>query len=188
MITSRLLSLAIPLLSAARDSLLPILKVISHFYKIGGNISLKREYPVNSTYSAVKQNASHFPLRSSLEGFSSKDVLSSSSAFDVVEPELVEALSRVSEQLNVLVEQSLNDATPAKALVEKLSLQLDEVAGVFTLLDLPVAASLSLQLAQAVEQVYAAESDDQQVVNPRQYDALFQCVLVSSIFYQNRIM
>lgn len=139
---------------------------------------------MNSTYSAVKQNASHFPLRSSLEGFSSKDVLSSSSAFDVVEPELVEALSRVSEQLNVLVEQSLNDATPAKALVEKLSLQLDEVAGVFTLLDLPVAASLSLQLAQAVEQVYAAESDDQQVVNPRQYDALFQCVYLLPRFFE----
>lgn len=139
---------------------------------------------MNSTYSAVKQNASHFPLRSSLEGFSSKDVLSSSSAFDVVEPELVEALSRVSEQLNILVEQSLNDATPAKALVEKLSLQLDEVAGVFTLLDLPVAANLSLQLAQAVEQVYAAESDDQQEINPRQYDALFQCVYLLPRFFE----
>ena len=61
------------------------------------------------------------------------------SSLDIVEPELVEALSRVSEQLDAIVEQSLNDEAPAQALAEKLSAQLDEVAGVFTMLNLPVA-------------------------------------------------
>ena len=53
----------------------------------------------------------------------SQPVLSRSpqSALDIVEPELVEALSHVSEQLDIIVAQSLNDEAPAQALSEKLA-------------------------------------------------------------------
>ena len=127
---------------------------------------------MNQTYSAVKKAPSHLPFRSP------------QSAFDVVEPELVEALSRVSEQLNLLVEQSLNDATPAEALIEKLSSQLDEVAGVFSLLGLSVAANLSVQLAQAVERVYQTQTDEDGVIAAREYEALFQCVYLLPRFFE----
>jgi hypothetical protein len=127
---------------------------------------------VNQTYSAVKKAPSQLPFRSP------------QSAFDVVEPELVEALSRVSDQLNLLVEQSLNDATPAKALIEKLSSQLEEVAGVFSLLGLSVAADLSLQLAKAVERVYQSQVDDDDAITAREYEALFQCVYLLPRFFE----
>jgi hypothetical protein len=126
---------------------------------------------VNQPNSAVKESPSHLPFHSP------------QSAFDVVEPELVEALSRVSEQLNLLIEQSLNDAVPAEALIEKLSLQLDEVSGVFSLLDLSVAANLSVQLAQAVKRVCQAQADDE-VISAREYDALFQCVYLLPRFFE----
>ena len=127
---------------------------------------------MNQTNSAIKKASSHLPFRSP------------QSAFDVVEPELVEALSRVSEQLNLLVEQSLNDATPANALIEKLSSQLDEVAGVFSLLGLSVAADLSVQLAQAVERVYQDRSDEGGMITARESDALFQCVYLLPRFFE----
>jgi len=127
---------------------------------------------VNQTNTAIKKAASPLPFRSS------------QSAFDVVEPELVEALSRVSEQLNLLVEQSLNDATPADALIKKLSSQLDEVAGVFSLLGLSVAADLSVQLGQAVESVYQGRSDENGGITARESDALFQCVYLLPRFFE----
>ena len=127
---------------------------------------------MNQTNSAIKKASSPLPFRSP------------QSAFDVVEPELVEALSRVSEQLNLLVEQSLNDATPADALIKKLSSQLDEVAGVFSLLGLSVAADLSLQLAQAVERVYQAQSNEDGAITAREYEALFQCVYLLPRFFE----
>ncbi|MDA8963267.1 hypothetical protein N9F42_03925 [Pseudomonadales bacterium] len=127
---------------------------------------------MNQTHSVIETASSHLPFRSP------------QSAFDVVEPELVEALSRVSEQLNLLVEQSLNDATPADALIQKLSSQLDEVAGVFSLLGLSVAADLSLQLAQAVERVYQAKSNEDDAVTAREYEALFQCVYLLPRFFE----
>lgn len=151
----------------------------------------KESIHVKETYSAVKQvpPSSSFQSFQSFQSsqaaaFISQNILLSEGTLDVVEPELVEALSRVSEQLNALVEQSLNNAVPTEALVKKLSLQLDEVAGVFTLLDLPVAASLSVQLAQAVERVYQAEPDVEKAISARQYDALFQCVYLLPRFFE----
>ena len=139
---------------------------------------------MKETYSAAKQALPPLSFQPSQDGFSAQNILSSKGPLDVVEPELVDALARVSEQLNALVEQSLNDAMPAKALIEKLSLQLGEVGGVFTLLDLPVAASLSAQLAKAVERVYQAEPDTDKATTARQYEALFQCVYLLPRFFE----
>lgn len=102
------------------------------------------------------------------------------SSLDIVEPELVEALSRVSEQLDAIVEQSLNDEAPAQALAEKLSAQLDEVAGVFTMLNLPVATDLSSQLALAVNKV----CQTQRPIEEREYQALFQCAYLLPRFFE----
>ncbi|MBT5292580.1 MAG: hypothetical protein HOL40_02520 [Cellvibrionales bacterium] len=126
---------------------------------------------MNQPNSAVKESPSHLPFHSP------------QSAFDVVEPELVEALSRVSEQLNLLIEQSLNDAVPAEALIEKLSLQLDEVSGIFSLLGLSVAENLSMQLSQAVKRMCQAQADGE-VISAREYDALFQCVYLLPRFFE----
>lgn len=139
---------------------------------------------MKETYSAVQQVPSPASIQHSQVAFSSQNSLLSKGTLNVVEPELVEALSRVSEQLNTLVEQSLNDALPTEALVKKLSLQLNEVAGVFVLLELPVAASLSVQLAQAVERVYQAQPDVDKAITARQYDALFQCVYLLPRFFE----
>ena len=139
---------------------------------------------VKETQSAVKQVPPSSSFQSSQAAFLSQNILLSKGTLDVVEPELVEVLSRASEQLNTLVEQSLNNAVPAEALFKKLSLQLDEVAGVFALLDLPVAANLSVQLAQAVERVYQAEPDAEKAITARQYDALFQCVYLLPRFFE----
>lgn len=102
------------------------------------------------------------------------------SSLDIVEPELVEALSRVSEQLDAIVEQSLNDEAPAQALAEKLSAQLDEVAGVFTMLNLPVATDLSSQLGLAVSKV----CQTQRPIEEREYQALFQCAYLLPRFFE----
>lgn len=102
------------------------------------------------------------------------------SSLDIVEPELVDALSRVSEQLDSIVEQSLNDATPAQALAEKLSAQLGEVAGVFSMLNLSVAANLSGQLGLAVEKV----CNTQRPIEEREYQALFQSAYLLPRFFE----
>jgi hypothetical protein len=94
---------------------------------------------VNQTYAAAKQLSSNHQTQSY--------------SLDIIEPELIETLSRVTEQLNLLAEQSLNETTSADSLAEKLSLQLKEVAGVFSMLDLPVAANLSLQLVESVNRL-----------------------------------
>lgn len=112
----------------------------------------------------------------------SQPVLSRSpqSALDIVEPELVEALSHVSEQLDIIVAQSLNDEAPAQALSEKLATQLDEVAGVFTMLNLSAAADLSVQLGLAVKQV----CQSQHLIEEREYQALFQCAYLLPRFFE----
>lgn len=102
------------------------------------------------------------------------------SALDIVEPELVDALTRVSEQLDTIVEQSLNDEAPAQALAEKLAAQLDEVAGVFTMLNLPVAADLSVQLGDAVKKV----CQTQRPIEEKEYQALFQSAYLLPRFFE----
>ncbi len=104
----------------------------------------------------------------------------SNSSMEMIEPELIEALSRVSSQLDTLVEQSLNDQDPAKVLAERLSAQLGEVKGVFTMLDLPVAADLAEQLRQAIEKVCNARKS----ISEKEYQALFSSAYLLPRFFE----
>ena len=133
---------------------------------------------MNQTYAAAKQLSSNHQTQSH--------------SLDIIEPELIETLSRVTEQLNLLAEQSLNETTSADSLAEKLSLQLKEVAGVFSMLDLPVAANLSLQLVEAVNRLCVSQSpspssshsQSDEIANTREYEALFQCVYLLPRFFE----
>ncbi len=102
------------------------------------------------------------------------------STLDMIEPELLETLSNIIAELDTLVDQSVNDQTPARQLAERLSTQLGEVSGAFTMLELPVATALADQLREAVGQV--CESD--RAICEKEHQALFKSAYLLPRFFE----
>ena len=98
----------------------------------------------------------------------------------MIEPELLETLSNIIAELDTLVDQSVNDQTPAQQLAERLSTQLVEVSGAFTMLELPVAAVLADKLREAVLQVCSSE----RAICEKEHQALFKSAYLLPRFFE----
>lgn len=101
-------------------------------------------------------------------------------ALSMIEPELVESLNRVAAQLDNLIDLSLGEKLRTESLIKRLADQLDEIAGVFKILELPAAADLSAHLRAAIAKV-----SEQTPIDPDKiHQALFKSTYLLPRYFE----